>query len=68
MDFYNIYGPCLDGKVHLSQSTIIKNIAKKHSRLSMINNFPWTWTQFSDCSNDKPINDYFTINSKTFNS
>jgi hypothetical protein len=33
----------------------------------MFNAFPWQWTQFSECFNDKPINDYFSINHKEFN-
>jgi DNA replication protein DnaC len=33
IDFYNIYGPCLDGKTHLSQAGFIKLLAKKYSRL-----------------------------------
>lgn len=34
----------------------------------MSDGWPWTWTQFAECSNDQPINDYFTINAKAFNS
>lgn len=33
VDFYNIYGPCLDGDTSLSQSKLMKMSAKKYSRL-----------------------------------
>lgn len=33
IDFYNIYGPCLDGKTHYSQAGFMKLAAKNHSRL-----------------------------------
>ena len=42
--------------------------AKNFSRLTMVNDFPWKWTQFSQCFNDKPVDDYFSINAKAFNS
>jgi hypothetical protein len=33
IDFYNIYGPCLDGKTHASQAGFVKMLAKKESRM-----------------------------------
>lgn len=50
IDFYNIYGPCIDGKTHASQAGFIKTTAKRNSRImnvDMNNDWPWTWTQFS---------------------
>lgn len=66
IDFYNIYGPCDDGKTQDSQAGYMKMAAKRFSRIDMVNAFPWQWTQFSECFNDKPINDYFSINREIF--
>ena len=67
IDFYNIYGPCNDGKTHQSQAGFIKMSAKNFSRIGAPGGWPWQWTQFSECFNDKPIEDYFSINHKAFN-
>lgn len=58
----------MDGKTHYSQAGFMKTTAKRFSRVQLGNFEPWEWTQFSECFNDKPSNDYFTINAKAFNS
>jgi hypothetical protein len=44
------------GVEHPSQALFMKKIAKKNSRIfTMANDWPFTWTQFSECFNDKGI-------------
>ena len=71
VDFYNIYGPCLTQQTHASQAGFMKTTAKLNSRISQLdmeNDWPWTWTQFSECFNDDPINKYFQLNAEAFKS
>jgi hypothetical protein len=55
IDPYNIYGPCLDGKKHVSQSLFIKQLAKKYSKIKLGNDWPFVSPGFEECFNDKPI-------------